>query len=216
MSELQVPSKATRPVRSDPATQPRRRSELRSAACCIPLASRRNPASRIPHRSGIAILGSATAARPRPSPHPPTSDRSHPHAHRPGPAQATPRGRRAPHHSARYGTRDVSPCFLVSLARASSASSASMLVLPCIIASFVVTRVRCNSCFLRCNSCFVVTRASFVVTRSHVHIITPAPPRTRLYGRFACRRPQRLFDRGMLTAQLFHASKLVIQSLDRL
>ena len=45
-------------------------------------------------------------------------------------------------------------CFLVSLARASSASSASMLVL------------RCNSCFLRCNSCFVVTRASFVVTRS--------------------------------------------------
>ena len=57
-------------------------------------------------------------------------------------------------------------CFLVSLARASSASSASMLVLPCIIASFVVTRVRCNSCFLRCNSCFVVTRASFVVTRS--------------------------------------------------
>ena len=51
---------------------------------------------------------------------------------------------------------------------------------------------------------------------AHVHIITPAPPRTRLYGRFACRRPQRLFDRGMLTAQLFHASKLVIQSLDRL
>ena len=45
-------------------------------------------------------------------------------------------------------------CFLVSLARASSASSASMLVL------------RCNSCFLRCNSCFVVTRASFVVTRA--------------------------------------------------
>ena len=51
-------------------------------------------------------------------------------------------------------------------------------------------------------------------TRAHHH--PSPPPRTRLYGRFACRRPQRLFDRGMLTAQLFHASKLVIQSLDRL
>ena len=52
------------------------------------------------------------------------------------------------------------------------ASSASLLVLPCITCScfqcFQCFHARASlyHCFLRCNSCFVVTRASFVVTRS--------------------------------------------------
>ena len=52
------------------------------------------------------------------------------------------------------------------------ASSASLLVLPCITCScfqcFQCFHARASlyHCFLRCNSCFVVTRASFVVTRA--------------------------------------------------
>ena len=215
MSELQVPSKATRPVRSDPATQPRRRSELRSAACCIPLASRRNPASRIPHRSGIAILGSATAARPRctrPTDIPTPT----------GPAQATPRGRRVQRTTAlHYGTRDVSPRRRRPRRLFDSGTHTNS---PHETPRPRPARTRLYGRYPRRRPRGSATAARHprrfpTATRrlAHVHIITPAPPpRTRLYGRFACRRPQRLFDRGMLTAQLFHASKLVIQSLDRL
>ena len=108
-----VPSKATRPVRSRTRRHDmdiaRRRSrppvrtpnsDPRPGGCCI---SRFPAQSRIPHRSGIAILGSATAARPRctrPTDIPTPT----------GPAQATPRGRRVRRTTAlHYGTRDVSP-----------------------------------------------------------------------------------------------------------
>ena len=216
MSELQVPSKATRPVRSDPATQPRRRSELRSAACCIPLASRRNPASRIPHRSGIAILGSATAARPRctrPTDIPTPT----------GPAQATPRGRRVRRTTAlHYGTRDVSPRRrrprrLFDSGTHTNSPHETPRPRPArtrLYGRYPRRRPRGSATAARTSPQALPYCHAPTCTRAHHH--PRPPPRTRLYGRFACRRPQRLFDRGMLTAQLFHASKLVIQSLDRL
>ena len=221
-----VPSKATRPVRSRTRRHDmdiaRRRSrppvrtpnsDPRPGACCI---SRFPAQSRIPHRSGIAILGSATAARPRctrPTDIPTPT----------GPAQATPRGRRVQRTTAlHYGTRDVSPRRrrprrLFDSGTHTNSPHETPRPRPArtrLYGRYPRRRPRGSATAARTSPQALPYCHAPTCTRAHHH--PSPPPRTRLYGRFACRRPQRLFDRGMLTAQLFHASKLVIQSLDRL